>query len=570
MGVEEENLAYLGTGSVSSNSSEDIPLDKAADKIISECQGSEPQAATPLVQTVCVTPAPESLDCRIVNEENFPALKISLTSPGRCGRSVASGVDELGFQPRCLLTGAQVLLFELFGGWWFSFVMGCFAPRELNDGRGCETLKFIDSLYAIPRIGDVSWMGSKSDFLSSQITDWLIMNFPMGDTENPLPPSKKRAAGGELSRDNPGLDDEEEAFEHDVGTFKSAGNEVLASRKIVKIPTTEVKGDKVDSEVIGGKNDVNKETDGTKYDNDNKQTECKGDEAGGKSITDEKKLDMVNEESKPELPDVNKESGDNRDTECDTAKNKGKKDSGNENIEKVAEAVFLSSFQQLSSSQNAFTGFSGTGFPNSTFSFGSIPKDGSPTASGSGSLFGLKTDQPSYPSFGFSLSNNENSSVFGPRGPGATKSEGSGFPSMQEVAVETGEENEMIAFTADSVLFEFAEGGWKERGKGELKVNVSTAEMGKSRLVMRARGNYRLILNVSLYPDMKLTNMEKRGVTFACMNSTGEAKDRLSTFALKFKDSSLVEEFGAAVTEHKGKTAVVLKTPENSPNASDD
>ncbi|KAF5817580.1 hypothetical protein HanXRQr2_Chr02g0054701 [Helianthus annuus] len=32
----------------------------------------------------------------------------------------------------------------------------------------------------------------------------------MGDADNTFPPTKKRAAGRELSRDNPGLDDEEE------------------------------------------------------------------------------------------------------------------------------------------------------------------------------------------------------------------------------------------------------------------------------------------------------------------------------------------------------------------------
>jgi len=179
----------------------------------------------------------------------------------------------------------------------------------------------------------------------------------------------------------------------------------------------------------------------------------------------------------------------------------------------------------------------------------------------------VKSDQPSIPSFGFGLSNNGNSSLSG------SKSEGSGIPSMQEVPIETGEENEKSVFASDSVLFEFFDGGWKERGKGEVKVNVSTTGTGKARLVMRSKGNYRLILNSCLYPDMKLTNMEKRGITFACVNSTGEGQDCLSTFALKFKDSSIVEEFRVAVTENKvqaAAVAVVLKTPENSPKASDE
>ncbi|GMP34632.1 hypothetical protein CsSME_00007419 [Camellia sinensis var. sinensis] len=402
----------------------------------------------------------------------------------------------------------------------------------------------------------------------------------MGDAENTLPPSKKRAAGRELSRDNPGLDDDEDSSELETGTFKRASDEVLAGRKIVKIrrnqtsstpssnpfaairlvPSTDSSStaseatSKIEIEkTVSEKVDVNEETDKVKDDND-KQTENKADEAGVESVADEKKIDAVNEGSKPESADEKlteedkTENEDNKDTE---AENKDEKSNGNENIEKGAESASVSSFQQLSSSQNAFTGFSGTGFSSSTFSFGSIPKDRSPLGSGS---------------FGFSLSNNGNSSLFGTSGASTvTKSEGSGFPSMQEVQVETGEENEKAVFTADSVLFEFAEGGWKERGKGELKVNVSATRTGKARLIMRARGNYRLILNASLYPDMKLTNMEKRGITFACMNSTGEGKDGLSTFALKFKDGSIVEDFRAAVTEHKGKTSAVLKTPENSP-----
>ncbi|KAL0380432.1 UNVERIFIED_CONTAM: Nuclear pore complex protein B [Sesamum angustifolium] len=140
---------------------------------------------------------------------------------------------------------------------------------------------------------------------------------------------------------------------------------------------------------------------------------------------------------------------------------------------------------------------------------------------------------------------------------------------MQEVAVETGEENEKAVFTSDAALFEFIDGAWKERGKGELKINVSTTGTGKSRLIMRARGNYRLILNASLFPDMKLTNMDKKGITFACVNTASEGKDGLSTIALKFKDASIVEDFRAAVVEHKSKTAPALKTPENSPQASD-
>lgn len=35
-----------------------------------------------------------------------------------------------------------------------------------------------------------------------------------------------------------------------------------------------------------------------------------------------------------------------------------------------------------------------------------------------------------------------------------------------------GEEKEKVVFGVDVLLFEFYEGGWKEWGKGEIKVSV--------------------------------------------------------------------------------------------------
>lgn len=429
----------------------------------------------------------------------------------------------------------------------------------------------------------------------------------MGDAENALPPSKKRAAGREISKDNPGLDDDEDSAEQEVGTFKRASDQVLASRRIVKVrrnqttatpssnpfagirlvPPSEpaaAPGEVTTAEAVAtservsedGKNDACEGAEKDKGDND-KQSESKIDEPVAETATDKDSAEVKennsigNEATEPKVENAKPAEDETQKENAaagDKAESLHKEDNGSENADPSAEGTPLSSFQQLSSSQNAFTGLAGTGFSSSTFTFGSVSKDGSALGASSGALFGNKNEQAS---FGFGLSNNGSSSLFNTVGSSIVpKSEGSGFPSMQEVPVETGEENEKVVFTADSVLFEFLDGAWKERGKGELKVNVSTTGTERARLLMRARGNYRLILNASLYPDMKLTNMDKRGITFACMNSIGEGKDGLSTFALKFKDASIVEEFRAAITAHKGQTATVLKTPENSPKASDE
>ncbi|KAI3670482.1 hypothetical protein L1987_87817 [Smallanthus sonchifolius] len=415
----------------------------------------------------------------------------------------------------------------------------------------------------------------------------------MGDAENTFPPTKKRAAGRELSRDNPGLDDEEEVPGQEMGTFKRASDEVLANRRIVKVkrgqtsstpsapsnpfaairlvpPTNstpafapkvcvenkdKLEGNDENAPAAEKGNDGKRESlggnDGTTPASEKENCENKDELVGNdknapaaEKEKDEKKGNLVeneiegNEENNPEAAKEIDEGKENIDR----------------NKEKTPAGGSVNSFQQLSSSQNAFTGLVGTGFSNSTFSFGLLQK----------------TDLPTFSSFSFGT--NGNSSLFGNTD---KKTEGTKItPSiMQEVQLETGEENEKVVFTADSILFEFIDGGWKERGKGELKVNVLTSGTQKARLVMRARGNYRLILNASIFPDMKLTNMEKKGITFACLNSTGEGQNGLTTFALKFKDPSIVEEFRSVVMAHKGipsTGALNLKTPENSPKESDE
>lgn len=450
----------------------------------------------------------------------------------------------------------------------------------------------------------------------------------MGDAES-LQPSKKRAAVKELSRDNPGLDDDDESSEQESGTFKRASDEVIASRRIVKVrktasttttpsnpfagiqlvppantittpaltPTKAGSGTTTSKEpeesndqseaIKKEETDENREVDHEKETDENsKLPESKSDESKADVNVHQEKVDNPNGPNESESTEKKAAESEkiNDDTEAGTVaeksangtemegnktENEEEKHAGDGKNEKGAEVASFSSFQQLSSSQNAFTGLAGTGFSNTTFSFGASSKEGSPlgfgseSGAGSGSLFGVKSDQSL---FGVGLPANGNASLFGNSGSSSVKKgAGTEFPSMQEVPVETGEENEKAIFTADSVLFEFLNGGWKERGKGELKINISSTGTGKARLVMRTRGNYRLILNANLYPEMKLTSMDKKGITFACVNSAGDGKDGLSTIALKFKDVSIVEEFRAAVMEHKDRKAGSLKTPQNSP-----
>ncbi|CAK0783922.1 hypothetical protein CVIRNUC_007122 [Coccomyxa viridis] len=134
----------------------------------------------------------------------------------------------------------------------------------------------------------------------------------------------------------------------------------------------------------------------------------------------------------------------------------------------------------------------------------------------------------------------------------------------------TGEEEERSVYTGDGVLFEYdeAERQWRERGRGEMKVNVGAS--GKARLIMRNKGNFRLLLNASIWPGMKVTPMDGgKGVTFIVMNaaqSTGDSKagvegkdgegdapeeGKMSTWAYRVKMEAKLAEFAAAVNEHR-------------------
>lgn len=103
--------------------------------------------------------------------------------------------------------------------------------------------------------------------------------------------------------------------------------------------------------------------------------------------------------------------------------------------------------------------------------------------------------------------------VFG--APDGTQSAGAAAAAVPEASLlplqdaKTGEEDEQAVFTAQGTLFEFDAGKtWRERGRGELRVNVPKQGGGAARLVMRSKGNLRLLMNASLWPDMVVTKMD--------------------------------------------------------------
>lgn len=73
-------------------------------------------------------------------------------------------------------------------------------------------------------------------------------------------------------------------------------------------------------------------------------------------------------------------------------------------------------------------------------------------------------------------------------------------------APETGEEGEQTLWTGRAKLYNMAgEGsnrGWKERGVGTFKFNITVDEPKKARFVLRAEGTHRLLLNAAVTRKM--------------------------------------------------------------------
>jgi Ran-binding protein 3 len=73
--------------------------------------------------------------------------------------------------------------------------------------------------------------------------------------------------------------------------------------------------------------------------------------------------------------------------------------------------------------------------------------------------------------------------------------------------VETGEEDENTVHQVRGKLFTLLDGQWKERGTGQLKLNVSN-DGSSARLVMRKEAVFTILLNTTLFPGMKCSNLQ--------------------------------------------------------------
>ncbi|KAF5843167.1 hypothetical protein DUNSADRAFT_1594 [Dunaliella salina] len=148
--------------------------------------------------------------------------------------------------------------------------------------------------------------------------------------------------------------------------------------------------------------------------------------------------------------------------------------------------------------------------------------------------------------------------VFGAQGPSYQP-----VVSLPEQEKKTGEEEERQLYAADGSLYEFdtASNRWKERGRGDFKVNASEAG---TRMVMRQAGNLRLLLNAKVYASMPIQLMPGNvGVTFGVVNAAASSSAQEEKEAATGEPKATEQQQAHAAVSTKPSTwAVRIKSSE--------
>ncbi|CAI5759922.1 unnamed protein product [Candida verbasci] len=238
--------------------------------------------------------------------------------------------------------------------------------------------------------------------------------------------------------------------------------------------------------------------------------------------------------------------------------------------EKKEEATNNAGFKFGFSSNNTSSGFQFGSKPATSFG---TNLNGTPTLFGSSSstTTSSTTDKPT-----FNFSSNNNNNAFGastnPFGgkPDEKKVEdadddkvpeeetGGDFApvaslSNEKVSSETGEENEDLQFTVRAKLMEYnkenKEDPYKNKGVGELKI-LTNKSTGKSRILLRADGSFRVLLNTSISKSISYTKLGNANlITIPTIDPNDTTK--LITYVIRVRNAKDGEEMLKKIDELK-------------------
>jgi len=123
--------------------------------------------------------------------------------------------------------------------------------------------------------------------------------------------------------------------------------------------------------------------------------------------------------------------------------------------------------------------------------------------------------------------------------------------------VPSGEEGEQHVFQSRMKLYLLDGTEWKERGLGQLRLNVAE-DKSYARLLMRAEGVLRLVLNVRLIPNLKLEAVGDKAARFIAPHP--DIPNQLATFLLRARRPEQIKELIDAVEANKNLSASAPKS----------
>ncbi|RHZ44960.1 Ran-binding domain-containing protein [Aspergillus thermomutatus] len=116
-----------------------------------------------------------------------------------------------------------------------------------------------------------------------------------------------------------------------------------------------------------------------------------------------------------------------------------------------------------------------------------------------------------------------------------------------EQQIETGEEQEKTYFSCKAKLFQFTNKEWKERGIGTFKVNVKITDGQEdkkaARMIMRADGVLRVMLNTPLFKGMKVGDASGNEPKSKQIHLVGVEDGRTFPLLLRMGSEDLAKEF---------------------------
>lgn len=93
----------------------------------------------------------------------------------------------------------------------------------------------------------------------------------------------------------------------------------------------------------------------------------------------------------------------------------------------------------------------------------------------------------------------------------------------EEVEITTGEEDERNILEINCKLFTFIENNYEERGRGMLRLNDSKSG-SNSRVVFRASGSFRLLLNTKVWRDQICEKPSQKSLRLTAFDTNGVIK----------------------------------------------